>query len=101
MFRGIHHSSVVVSDMQRSIGFYRDTLGLKLDADEVLSGPFISAVLGYPDCRVRWVTLDAGDPVARVELLQMLSPSGVGSAPQLDRVGGSHVGLVVDDIWAD
>src|SRR5205085_6587047 len=101
MFRGIHHASVVVGDMERSIHFYRDLLGLRLDSDELLEGPFVSAVLGYRDCRVRWVTFDAGDPIARVELLQLLQPEASGAAPPLDRIGGSHVGLVVDDIRAE
>ena len=101
MFRGIHHTSVVVGDMERSIRFYCDLLGLRLETDKILEGPFISTVLGYPECRARWVTLDAGDDVARIELLQLLEPRATGAAPPLARVGASHVGLIVDDIQAD
>ena len=29
MIKGIHHACVIVSDMDRSLDFYRDKLGLK------------------------------------------------------------------------
>lgn len=100
VFRGIHHASITISDMQRSLAFYRDLLGLKVTLDERLTGPFISSVMGYPDTDMRVVFLDAGDPSARIELLEMRHPRHPGAAPPLNQVGGTHLALVVDDIKA-
>jgi catechol 2,3-dioxygenase-like lactoylglutathione lyase family enzyme len=97
---GIAHASVVVSDMERALRFYRDLLGLVVTDDEDVSGAFVSTVAGLPDVRVRVVLLSAGDPVARVELLQFVSPQGFGAAPPLPALGASHVALLTSDIHA-
>ena len=38
MISGIHHTSFTVSDMERSIAFYRDVLGMKVDWDSLEAG---------------------------------------------------------------
>jgi catechol 2,3-dioxygenase-like lactoylglutathione lyase family enzyme len=95
---GIAHTSVVVADMDRSLRFYQHLLGMTVTADSEVDGPFVSAVAGLPDVRVRIVLLDAGDPVARVELLQFRSPTSSGPAPELPAIGTSHVAVLTDDI---
>jgi lactoylglutathione lyase len=97
---GIAHASVVVSDMERSLRFYRDALGLTVTDDDRLTGPFVSAVTGLPGTDVRVVLLSAGDPVARVELVEFRTPSGTGAAPAMPAIGASHVALLTDDIHA-
>ena len=45
----MNHTGFVVSDMERSLAFYRDQLGLEIERDQVLEGEFISELVGYPD----------------------------------------------------
>jgi catechol 2,3-dioxygenase-like lactoylglutathione lyase family enzyme len=95
---GIAHTSVVVADMDRSLRFYQRLLGMTVTTDSGVKGPFVSSVAGLPDVRMRIVLLDAGDPVARVELLQFHTPTSSGTAPELPAIGTSHVAFLTDDI---
>ena len=38
----MNHTGFVVSDMERSLEFYRDLLGLKEERNQILEGEFIS-----------------------------------------------------------
>ncbi len=42
----MNHTGFVVSDMERSLAFYRDLLGLKEERNHVLEGEFISQLVG-------------------------------------------------------
>jgi len=97
---GIAHASVVVSEMERSLRFYRDVLGLEVTEDERVEGRFVSAVTGVSGADVRVVLLNAGDAVARVELVEFLAPRSGGLAPDMPALGASHVALLTDDIHA-
>ena len=53
MINSIHHTSFTVSDMERSIAFYRDVLGLKAFWDSKAAGiqfkgPIADAITGCP-----------------------------------------------------
>jgi catechol 2,3-dioxygenase-like lactoylglutathione lyase family enzyme len=96
MIAGVHHACVHVSDMVRSIGFYRDTLGMKeivnitYDADP--------AMMDLPGTKPRQhlVLLSAGN--ANVELIQYLEPTGT-SAPRKTTDNGSiHLCFAVNDL---
>ena len=44
----MNHTGFVVSDMERSLEFYQDLLGLKQERNQILEGEFISELVGYP-----------------------------------------------------
>ena len=46
MVKDFRHACVLVSDLKRSIRFYRDLLGLKVDKVRVVEGEFADATLG-------------------------------------------------------
>ena len=97
----MNHTGFVVSDMERSLTFYRDLLGLQVERDQILEGEFISEVVGYPDARLHIVYLGMGDLRHSVELIQYLNPPGDAAAlPQRHQVGASHLGVIVDDVDA-
>src|SRR5581483_11070842 len=56
----IHHAGITVSDMERSLGFYRDLLGMRELADTRLTRPEIATLLGTDEIDVRIVNLDTG-----------------------------------------
>ena len=89
----MNHTGFVVSDMERSLAFYRDLLGLSVERDQILEGDFISEVVGYPEARLHIVYLGMGDLRHSVELIQYLNPPGHAVAlPQRHQVGASPPG---------
>ena len=97
----MNHTGFVVSDMDRSLEFYQDLLGLKQERNQILEGEFISGLVGYPDARLHIVYLGTGDLRHSVELIQYLNPAGTPAAmPERHQVGASHLGVIVDDLDA-
>jgi glyoxylase I family protein len=59
----IHHVSLIVADTGRSLGFYRDLLGLELDADRPDLG-YPGAWLRVGDLQIHLLELPNPDPIA-------------------------------------
>jgi catechol 2,3-dioxygenase-like lactoylglutathione lyase family enzyme len=74
MIRGIHHTAVSTSDLERSLRFYRDLLGFK----EVYASAWepgttgADRITGLKNSSARLVMLKAGN--ACIELFQFASP---------------------------
>lgn len=69
----LHHVAIAVKDMERSLAFYRDTLGLTLFQDEVISGPDVDTGLMESGAKVRMVLL-ADEVGNMIEMLGWQSP---------------------------
>ncbi len=97
----INHTGVSVTDMQRSLAFYRDLLGMELIFDsDVADAADLSAVVGMAEARGRVVWLRVGDTM--LELWQWDHPAGRPLPPDYrpaDR-GVTHFALEVDDVDA-
>src|SRR5579864_2596825 len=99
MITGVHHKGITVSDLERSIDFYHEVLGLEFvtEPSPVFSGDDLSKGLGVPNASLKLVLMKAGD--ATVELLQYCTPQ-----PPIDKpmpqnaLGAQHVAFLVDDI---
>tara|TARA_A100001037_G_scaffold298327_1_gene321849 strand:- start:21786 stop:22322 length:537 start_codon:yes stop_codon:yes gene_type:complete len=95
----VNHTGISVSDMERSLAFYRDLLGLELVFDSDLDDvPPLNAVVGMDEARGRVTWLRAGDTM--IELWQWDSPQG---RPLPDDYrpadkGVTHYALEVDDV---
>lgn len=93
------HTGFVVSDLERSLEFYRDLLGLKVKRSGIAEGEFNSQALGYPGLKLNKANLSMDDEGHEIELIQYLNPEGGSVAPiARNDVGASHLGLVVDDL---
>ncbi len=95
----IHHTAVSVADMERSLAFYVDVLGLDLVFDSDISpNAALDAVVGMTDAAGRVCWLMAGDTM--LELWQYDHPQGR-PVPEdfrpADR-GVTHFALAVDDV---
>jgi catechol 2,3-dioxygenase-like lactoylglutathione lyase family enzyme len=99
--RTIHHTGYTVSDLDRSLAFYRDLLGLEVIATQEKRGGYLAAIVGYPDAHVRMAHLRVPGDGHVVELFQYLAPAGErpGRIEPRD-AGASHLCLVVDDLPA-
>ena len=56
----LHHVGLVVADLERSLGFYRDRLGLGLLATGAETDARYAEMLGVPRVRFAWAELDLG-----------------------------------------
>ena len=100
MALGIDHAGITVSDLDRSIAFYRDVLGLEVLVVFERSSADIGRVVGYPDARLRIGFLRAPGDSARLELLQYLTPTGTPQSYETRNPGTGHVCFRVTDIHA-
>ena len=98
--KAIRHTGIVVSDMQASLHFYRDLLGLEVWADFKDDSQMVGEVTGVPGANIWMIKLKAEDGVS-IELLQYLShPRPVPEPRRAYDVGCNHVALQVDDLDA-
>lgn len=95
---GVHHTSRSVGDMDRSLEFYRDLLGLEVLLDTEMSGEMLEREVALEGARLRLVELGTGGETM-LELLQYHAPPSR-DARELRPcdVGAHHVALTVDDI---
>ncbi len=94
-----HHTAICVPDLDRSIRFYRDVLGMTVDwrIDHRRSEP-LEKVLGLKDVDVSYAMLSGWG--GRVEIFQYHSPEGQPFPPDkpvCDK-GITHFGFQVEDI---
>jgi len=72
----IHHAAIIVSDMEKSVHFYRDILGWKVLMADTFPHPTIAEVMGVPDLAGRSVILqkDQGIVDGMIELIEISTP---------------------------
>jgi glyoxylase I family protein len=99
-FRDFSHITVRVSDIERSLAFYRDGLGLRVIFDVKLEGAGLEAVTGAKGSRGRMVgLLVPGAGRVAIELLGFEQPRS--ERPPPGRFTGySNISLSVDDLDA-
>jgi glyoxylase I family protein len=101
VIRGLHHVSRTVANLERSLSFYRDLLGLRVVSEEELEGPDLDKVVGLTDARLRVIELSLGGD-SLLELIEYQSPIAQAlpdTASPAD-VGANHIALLVDDLAA-
>jgi catechol 2,3-dioxygenase-like lactoylglutathione lyase family enzyme len=100
MIQGVDHSCFTVSNLDRSIAFYRDVLGLELVLTErsEASGDDRSETLGVAKSRLSLAIFRVGD--AQLELIEYLTPKGRPYDRVNSDIGAAHVAFKVDDIDA-
>lgn len=93
-----HHTGYTVSDLDRSLVFYRDVLGCEVIATQEKEGGYLAAIVGYPDAHVRMAHLRIPGGEHVLELFQYLAPPGETADVEPRNVGASHICFVVDDL---
>jgi catechol 2,3-dioxygenase-like lactoylglutathione lyase family enzyme len=99
--KGLHHVGITVKDLEASIRFYHDVLGLEFSNEPSpwFDDPGLGPAVGVPGAALRQVSLALGDTT--LELLEYSSPPSETQRPLLsNNVGASHVAFVVEDIHA-
>jgi len=98
MILSTRHTGLVVRDIERSIAFYCDVLGLEVWRRAVEEGNYIDNVVGIKNVRLEWAKLKAPDR-SLVELLQYHSHPSAAPLENVpsNRVGCSHISFTVID----
>jgi catechol 2,3-dioxygenase-like lactoylglutathione lyase family enzyme len=100
--KAIHHAGLVIRDLDRSIYFYHDILGLPFANEPTpwFSGPQLEKGVGVPGAELRQVCLWVGEH-STLELLEYANRPESSTEPVPNNyLGAAHVCLLVDDITA-
>ena len=93
------HFAITVSQMDRSLEFYCDFLGLIQQSSHDLAGTSISKMAGKDKVRMRVVRLICPEnPHLQVDLQEYLEPHGKQSDSNLGDIANSHLCIEVDDL---
>jgi catechol 2,3-dioxygenase-like lactoylglutathione lyase family enzyme len=95
--RGLDHSGIPVSDLERSLRFYRDVFGVEPEFVTEYGDASLSELLRVPNPRTRIAFLRIGQNLG-IELLEYLDTPGKPYALRDCDVGATHLCLEVDDI---
>ena len=95
-----NHTSFTVSDLDRSIAFYRDALGFAVTSKGPRDPKAIQQITGISGAEVMIAYVDAPGG-HQIELIEYLAPEGRGKVrPRPCDTGFAHVAFDVDDITA-
>jgi catechol 2,3-dioxygenase-like lactoylglutathione lyase family enzyme len=94
---GLDHVSVTVNDIDRSLVFYHELLGLPILGRGEEKGTDVARVTGLGGAHFRYADLDLGSGQI-LELLQYLYPRGTPLKQSVHDPGSGHLALRVDDI---
>lgn len=100
--KAVHHVGLVVRDLDRSIYFYHDLLGLPFanEPTEWFEGPELERGVGVPGAKLRQTSLWVGEH-STMELIEYANtPEDNESAVVNNHLGAAHVCFKVDDIVA-
>ena len=94
------HLGICVSDIERSLRFYRDLFGCKEVGRLDLEGQPSATLNGWPDVKLRAIYLERDG--WRLELIEFPVPGWIGpQAPRpMNQVGLTHLSFRVDDLDA-
>ena len=99
--RRMSHTGFTVSDMERSLAFYRDLLGMKVVAQQVGAADYVGRMTGFPGVAIKIAFLKADEESEHLlELLEYVSHPGEPTARETNRPGNGHICVIVDDIQA-
>lgn len=96
----VSHLGICVSDLERSLAFYRDALGFVVESELKVDGEPSETLLQLRPVRLRAVYL-VRDGV-RIELLHYESPghAGDGSPRAMNQLGLTHLSFRVEELAA-
>jgi lactoylglutathione lyase len=98
----MHHLGLTVSDIERSICFYRDILGMTLIGRRPsVTADYVAQQTGYPEVELNVASFRISpESEQSMEVVQYMNHSGSPGEPATNRAGVSHLCLLVDDLQA-
>jgi lactoylglutathione lyase len=97
---GAHHTSYTVSNIERSLEFYRDLLGCEIIWERKIADKYFRDIVAFPDSVVKAVELRIPGSDHILELFEYAHPRGQTVDLSTNNPGNSHVAFIVDDLQA-
>ena len=97
MLKSFFHTGFVVKDIEASIKFYADVLGMRIAGRTEREGEFVEQVLAFPGAHIKGGVVDMGEG-HQLELIQYLSPASGENHIQRNDLGASHLAFFVEDL---
>jgi catechol 2,3-dioxygenase-like lactoylglutathione lyase family enzyme len=97
-FEAVEHVGVTVSDIERSVAFYRALLGIGPFYRAIEERPYLGGIVGYPGCRLAIADFRLPGTATFLELLQYLDPEGERVSMETNNPGIGHLCFVVGDL---
>jgi len=99
---GVWHFSFTVSDLDRSVAFYRDLLGFELVHVQEQDNAYTRRLVGFPDAVLRAAQLAVpGQPrglsTHDLELVEYIEPKGSRGDGRINDPGAAHLAVTVED----
>lgn len=93
------HTGITVSNLDRSLAFWRDVLGFELSHRAHQTGELAAEITGVPDAEILIAVVKV--PGHKIELLEYRAPADRKRADLRScDVGSVHIALTVDDLDA-
>ena len=99
MLKSFFHTGFVVRDIEKSVAFYQEVMGLRVVVRAERSGEYAEKLLGLPGAHLKIAYLGMGDGHL-LELIQYIVPKSQESHISRNDLGASHLCFLVDDIDA-
>lgn len=102
MIGQIYHVGLTVSDLDRSVAFYRDVLGLRYEGELLMEGKETEAIFQREKCRARVAYLNGSDQLNMppVELIQFVGDEVARKPADLFTTSISELCFCTDDVDA-
>ena len=97
MLKSFFHTGFVVRDLEKSVAFYKDVLGLEVLGRYERRGEFIEKVLGFAGGHLEVAFLNMGDG-HNLELIQYHVPPSGEPVVERNDLGASHLAFYVEGI---
>ncbi len=94
----VYHVGFTVRDIERSIEFYRDVLGLSLYRRQTGTAEYLATITGFPGVRLEIALLRTPDGGGMLELLQYVSHPAPPTERETNRPGNAHLCFKVSDV---
>src|SRR5262249_25858332 len=98
--RRLDNVLIVVDDLEAAKGFFAE-LGLELEGEAPVEGPWVARVVGLNDVRADIATMRPPDGHGRVELTKFHAPPAVSAEPEsapANTLGIRRTMFAVDDL---
>lgn len=95
---GVDHTSYTISNLDNSLDFYINRLGLKLVWQRTIVDAYFCNIIGFPNCSVRAAHLRIPGSDHHLELFEYITPAGQRIDVRTNNIGNSHISLLVEDI---
>ncbi|MFN0056166.1 MAG: VOC family protein [Planctomycetales bacterium] len=98
----LHHLGLTVADIDRSIAFYRDLLGMTLHRRRPhVDNDYVQQQTGYPGVVLNVASFKVTpDSPQSLEVVQYMTHAGEQAETDTNRPGNSHLCLTVSDLRA-